>query len=138
VKELTLSLSQVQQMQDHLASCLPEEGCGLLAGRAARVSEVIPVPNAARSATRFLMEPRAQLLALERIEQEGLELLGIFHSHPAGPDGPSETDMREAAYPAVQVIWSKSSGEWRARGYWLEETGPSEVQLRIAGDPASP
>jgi proteasome lid subunit RPN8/RPN11 len=77
------------------------------------------------------MEPKAQLRALEQIEGEGLELLAIFHSHPKGPSMPSATDIAEAAYPVVNIIWSKAGRRWQARGFWIEAGLATEVPLTV-------
>jgi proteasome lid subunit RPN8/RPN11 len=57
------------------------------------------------------------------IEGQGLELLAIIHSHPAGPDQPSATDRAEFAYPGVlSLILFPGSGPggWRARAFAIE------------------
>jgi proteasome lid subunit RPN8/RPN11 len=131
--KLELTASQLQRMQSHVQSCLPQEACGLLAGKAGTVHQVIPVTNEAGSAFSFRMNPREQLAAFDRIEADGLELLGIFHSHPDGPQSPSATDIAEAAYPVVYVIWFRTQGTWEARGFWIEESRVSEVKLYAAG-----
>jgi len=107
------------------------EACGLLAGRDGRVELVIGVDNAARSPVRYLMEPRAQWRAFKKIEQLGLELLGIYHSHPKGPQRPSITDIQEACYAVVQIIWFPQDGEWQANGFWIEAGQVSDVTLQI-------
>ncbi len=119
-------------MRSQVQSCLPEEACGLLAGTAGTVHRVIPILNAARSPVRFRMDPREQLAALQQIDADGLDLLGIFHSHPSGPEAPSPTDIAEAAYSGVYVIWSRVRGLWQARAYWLEESRVLEVKLYAA------
>jgi proteasome lid subunit RPN8/RPN11 len=77
------------------------------------------------------MDPHEQLQAFEQIDTGGLELLGIFHSHPAGPETVSVTDIAEAAYEVVHVIWSQTGGWWRARGFWIENGSATEVLLKI-------
>lgn len=136
LERLELSASHLEAMRAHVQACEPLEACGLLLGRAVAVARVIPVGNAARSRSRFRMEPAEQVRAFQTMEEQGLDLLGIFHSHPANDkdeaaqlDEPSETDVREAAYPVVHVIWSRRLGEWRARGFWIEDGRVSEVQL---------
>jgi [CysO sulfur-carrier protein]-S-L-cysteine hydrolase len=131
--QLELTTSHLEAMQSHVEACLPEEACGLLAGRDWVVEEVIPVENAARSTVRFRMDPRQQLAALERIDAAGLDLLGIFHSHPQGPEAPSATDIAEAAYPVVYLIWFRRQNAWEVRGFWLDESRVSEVKLYAAG-----
>lgn len=77
------------------------------------------------------MNPSEQLQAFEWIEAHGLDLLAIFHSHPAGPETPSPTDVQEAAYPVVQVIWSRRGNVWKARGFHIQNGKFEEVGLRI-------
>lgn len=139
LEQLELSGTHWEQMRAHVQACAPLEGCGLLLGRAETVVRTVPIGNATQSRSRFRMEPAEQLRAFRTMEEQGLDLVGIYHSHPAEPeggavhlDGPSETDVQEAAYPVVHVIWSRSSGEWRARGFWIQEGRISEVRLVVS------
>lgn len=130
---LILSREHWQEMQEHVDRHAPLEACGLLAGKDGRVQRVIPVRNQAQSPVRFVMDPYEQLQAFDSIEASGLELLGIFHSHPAGPETASATDLAEAAYEAVHLIWSRREGRWQARGFWIENGRAAEVSLQIDG-----
>lgn len=131
MKSLTLTKEQLQQMIAHVDARAPQEACGLLAGLASRVETVIEVENQAHSAVRFAMNPIEQLNAFERIESEGLELVGIFHSHPAGPEIVSPTDVAEAAYQVVHIILSRANDSWSARGFWIESGAFREVSLLV-------
>lgn len=137
-EQLQLREGQVEEMRAHVDSCLPDESCGLLAGRGDVVEWVLPIANQERSPTRFRMHAREQLRGFRAIEDAGLELVGIFHSHPADLGsqadtmmGPSITDIREAAYPVVQVIWVRRHGLWSARGFWIEDGRVSPVVLQV-------
>ena len=125
------SRQQWHAMRAHVARQAPLEACGLLAGRNDRVKEVIFVRNQAQSPERFVMEPYEQLKALDWIESNGLNLLGIFHSHPTGPETPSPTDIAEAAYEVVHLIWSLQGETWKLRGFWIENRKVFEVSLLI-------
>lgn len=118
-------------MLEHVESHMPLEACGLLAGTNHQVEKVIGVQNQARSPVRFVMDPYEQLQAFDWIESHGLDLLGIFHSHPAGPETASATDIAEAAYEVVHVIWSRTGDRWGPRGFWIENGKASAVTLRI-------
>jgi len=91
----------------------------------------LAVKNAAQSKVLFRMDPKAQLRAMEQIEAEGLEMIAIFHSHPRGPSVPSPTDLNEAVYPVVNIIWSKAGRRWQARGFWIEAGHAVEVPLTV-------
>ena len=118
-----------EEMIAHLESQHPLEACGLLAGKNEQVEKVFLVRNQAQSPERFVMDPVEQLRAFEWIDSHGLDLLGIFHSHPTGPETVSVTDIAEAAYAVVHVIGSRASGTWRLRGFWIENGGGLEIPL---------
>jgi len=131
IQGLVLNKQHMQEMLIHVASRVPMEACGLLAGKNGRVEKVIGVRNQAQSPARFVMDPYEQLKAFDWIEANGLDLVGIYHSHPAGPETVSASDIAEAAYDAVQVIWSQGGSGWKARGFWIESGRAREVMLQI-------
>lgn len=113
-----------QAMLRHVRSCLPEEACGLLGGGGGRATVVLPVENLSHSPVRFRMEPAAQVRAMMDLEGSGKELVGIFHSHPAGPSAPSATDAHEAAYPEIAyLVWSPSGQGWRCEAFRFDAGG---------------
>ncbi len=130
---LDLLYSHWDAMRRYVVAQSPLEACGLLAGKNGIVEDVLPVKNAAASAVRFRMEPQAQLRAFKQIETSGQEILAIFHSHPKGSSTPSPTDIREAAYPVVHIIWSPVGRRWHARGFWIENGQVLEVPLNVQG-----
>ncbi len=131
ISQLLIHPNQYEEMLQHVADHVPLEACGLLAGKNERVEKVIPIRNQAQSPVRFVMDPYEQLRAFEWIDSQALELIGIFHSHPAGPETVSATDIREAAYEVVHVILSPAGNAWRMRGFWIEEGQAYEIPLTI-------
>ena len=111
----------------------PLEACGILAGKAAQAEKMIGVLNQAQSPVRFVMDPYEQLHAFDWIDSNGLDLVGIFHSHPRGPETVSPTDILEAAYAVVHVILARAGTQWKARGFWIENGEACEVTLQING-----
>jgi proteasome lid subunit RPN8/RPN11 len=121
---LSLSSEQMEEMKRHIEDCYPEEGCGILGGFTDRVVWVFPITNMLHSTTRFQMDPREQIDAFFKIEDAGGKLIGIFHSHPNGPEFPSESDVRENAFPeAVHVIWHHIDEEWNYQAYRIDPVG---------------
>lgn len=131
MRELILPHSAWQAMRRHVRRRVPLEACGLLAGKAGQVEMVIGVTNAARSPVRYRMEPHAQWRAFNKIEQMGMELLAIYHSHPKGPPHPSPTDIQEASYAVVHIIWFPRAENWQADGFWIEAGQVSQVSLQM-------
>ncbi len=120
-------------MLEHVLACLPEEACGILGGQAGRVQVVVPVTNQLHSPVRFRMASEEQLRAFQFLEDQGLEMLAFFHSHPAGPSSPSATDLAEFAYPGVlAIIWSPGADGWQARAFQVDDGTICEVPFVIA------
>jgi len=120
-----------QAMQQHVASQAPLEACGLLAGKGGRVEAVLMVRNAEQSRVRFRMDAQEQYNAFKWIDDQNLELVGIFHSHPSGPETVSPTDIAEASYEVVHIIWFSKEQIWKARGFWIEKGQVTNVDLQV-------
>jgi len=116
----------------------PLEACGILAGKEAQAEKMIGVVNQAKSQVRFEMDPYEQLQAFDWIDSNGLDLVAIFHSHPAGPETVSPTDILEAAYDVVHIVLSRAGTQWQARGFWIENGKSSEVTLQIVEESNHP
>lgn len=132
ISQLVLKRSQWHEMHQHVEQHAPLEACGLLAGENGIVENVLLVRNRAESPVRFVMDPQEQLDAFAWIASQALDLLGIFHSHPAGPETPSATDIAEAAYEAVHVVWSRTAGAWTACGFWIENGRVINIPLILS------
>jgi proteasome lid subunit RPN8/RPN11 len=104
----------------------PDEGCALLIGRREggvwQLRSLWPCrnvwPRVAARRRRFAIDPREQLLAQKWARNQGLELLGAAHSHPASAAVPSAMDRRLCLRPALMVI-AGVGGDCRA--WWLAE-----------------
>ena len=129
---LYLPVSLWEQMRADVQARLPEEACGLVGGVQPRALQVFPVANALHSPVRYRMEAEEQIHIFLSLEKSGWDLLAIYHSHPAGPDQPSPTDLAESAYPeCVYLIWFPRQGEWTCRGFLIQEGNFLEVPLHI-------
>ena len=88
----------------HCKACYPQEACGFLSGRAARAGAFLPIENTEHSTVSYLMDPKQQMRAFERMNREKTELLAIVHSHVASPATPSQKDRGLAYYPDVSYV----------------------------------
>jgi proteasome lid subunit RPN8/RPN11 len=77
------------------------ECCGLLAGVGGVITNIFPAKNALASPTAYDVAPQELFQLFRRMREEGLEHLGIYHSHPATENFPSPRDIELAAYPNV-------------------------------------
>ena len=100
----------LESIYAHAREGRPEEVCGLLAGRThADVRDVVSafrVRNAhERPVAEYLLDPEEHLRATLRVEDDlGLEVVGFYHSHPAGPARLSATDAARASWPGASYL----------------------------------
>jgi [CysO sulfur-carrier protein]-S-L-cysteine hydrolase len=129
-----ISRGLVEEMVAHAREDLPNECCGMIGGRDGEASVVVRVANAAASPLRYEMDPQEQYNALKRIEGDGGELLGIYHSHTKSAAYPSQTDVNQAvAWPEqVYVIVSLQDADAPdVKGYWLKELKIADAELIV-------
>jgi proteasome lid subunit RPN8/RPN11 len=111
-----ISSSVVADMLAHAHEEAPRECCGLLIGSADAVVRSVRARNADPAPTRYLVDPGDHFKALRLARAVGLEVIGAYHSHPAGAAVPSATDITEArsGKDFVYVIVSPANGDVRA------------------------
>lgn len=134
---LEIPAAATRTILDHARAGAPAEVVGVLAGtRAETVSRVRTVHRADNAAdsprSRYEIEPAAELAILERIDREGEDVVGFYHSHPRGPLEPSEVDVERAAWPGysyVIVVPPDDIASWRWSGerFRREEIRPVET-----------
>jgi proteasome lid subunit RPN8/RPN11 len=140
---LEIERSTLNAIVRHLRDALPYEGCGLLATMHStgvrRVMRFYAGANIDRSATRFTMDPREVMQAMDEMECCGWSMGAIVHSHPRTPATLSATDLREAYYPdALLVIVSLASPEPEIRawdvGLAVDGGHPLECPIKVVED----
>lgn len=130
---LWLTPEQARTILDHVRAEVPNEVCGLLLGRGGAVTEIVRARNSDPAPrTGFVVAPDDLFAALKRAEQEELELVGVYHSHPAGHPIPSERDIREAYYPdAAQLIVGLAAVEPQFAAWRINNSRVSRIELFI-------
>jgi proteasome lid subunit RPN8/RPN11 len=112
----------------------PVEACAMLFGKLgpeeAVVKKVVMTANKLQSPTRFEVDPEAFAKAFTEADQEGLDFIGMFHSHPA-PEKPSIIDLKYMKLwgDAIWLILSSTSGHLAA--YQMTNGRVSEIAIRI-------
>lgn len=131
-----LDRATFDEIVEHGRSDFPFEVCGLLAGLDNRVTDHYRIPNAARSMTYYSMEPKAMLHAFNDIDDRGLHLLAIYHTHTHTEAFPSPTDVELATYPhAVYLICSLQDETPVIRAFDIVRAKITERELHVDGEP---
>jgi len=133
-RHMRIPQALVDEMFAHAREDLPNECCGMVAGRDGEATEVIRVENAAASPLRYEMEPKAQYEAWKSIEDDGRDLLAIYHSHTKSAAYPSQTDVNQAvAWPdQVYVIVSLADPDAPdVKGYFLRDLRIADAEIVI-------
>lgn len=136
---LTLARSAYDEIVRHGEAGADEEVCGVLAGEhgdeASRVEAVHRVENVAEQPQiRYRLDPEALFAVIERIEDAGQEVVGFYHSHPAGGPQPSQTDAERATWPGYSYAicaldGAPYLGSWRWTGEEFERETVALAEL---------
>ena len=102
--ELVIPTHIFERMLAWAKTHAPVEACGILAGRNGKVEKLYEMTNIDNSSDHFMMDPKEQFAAAKDIRSRGLEMLGVYHSHPETPARPSEEDIRLALTPNVTYV----------------------------------
>jgi proteasome lid subunit RPN8/RPN11 len=131
LRSLRISPQIIDEMQDHMRSWLPNEGCGLLGGHIDAEGTGVavrfyPGNNVLHSPHRYQMAGLEVVDIFRQIREAELCLLAIVHSHPATLSRPSHVDLAELKHPeAAMVIFSFLSDEPTVAA-WLAASGNEE------------
>ena len=98
------------RIHQHGEQAYPEEGAGLLLGEnkgnEQQVSEILSLTNEREENARhnrYQLSPQDYLRGEELADRMGLDVLGVYHSHPDHPNQPSEFD-RQWAWPNFSYL----------------------------------
>jgi proteasome lid subunit RPN8/RPN11 len=138
---LSIPDKECSKMKAHVLSVYPQEACGLMAGLGVEIRVIIPVTNRLHSTQAYFMDPPGLFSGLNRIDSLGMELLGVYHSHPAGPAEPSLTDRNEVIGPEMVYVICAPDPEgkglaeqanriaWQVRGFLINRDQITEIEL---------
>jgi proteasome lid subunit RPN8/RPN11 len=135
---LSLTNEILSQIHAHGEASYPEEGAGLLLGKAdgdrKQVTSLRTFDNAREQSARhnrYLLTPQDYLQGEREAARLGLDILGVFHSHPDHPNHPSEYD-REWAMPWLSyIITSVQAGRAVESRSWTLNEDRSQFEQEI-------
>ncbi len=113
------------------AARLPDEACGVAAGRPGEIVRLYPLTNVSASPEYYTADAEEQLEAYRTMADEGLECVAVYHSHPATPARPSTTDIAQAYDPDVlYVIVSFAVQSPSVRAFTIRDGSVTEVTIQ--------
>lgn len=131
---LILKRQQLEQLFQHSQKELPNEACGILAGRDGIVERVYEMTNVEPSPENFFMDAREQFKVMKEMRSLGLEMLAIYHSHVVSAAFPSSHDVGLALYPDASyvVVSLKDKAAPHARSFKIKDGKIEEEELKVA------
>jgi proteasome lid subunit RPN8/RPN11 len=129
-----------RQMVEHARSTYPNECCGVMLGSVddgqKRVAVAMPMDNASAGSqrARYELRPEDLLKADREARNRGMDLVGIYHSHPDCGAYFSETDLKNSCPWYSFVVLSIQKGEFDHASSWLpnaEQTAAEKEELKL-------
>jgi proteasome lid subunit RPN8/RPN11 len=134
---VVVSSEILSEIEAHASDTYPEECCGLLLGKFEKDSKLKVADRSKRMENVFLKEerfhrytidPKEFLTAESEAEKTGLEIVGIYHSHPNAPAKPSEFDTKHAWPTLSYVVVSVRDSRPEQMRSWVLKDDRSEFE----------
>jgi [CysO sulfur-carrier protein]-S-L-cysteine hydrolase len=136
---LRISRQLLDEVIAHARADAPNECCGMIASSDGEAIAVHRARNAAASPFRYEMDGMEQFRIQTAIEDAGLELGAIYHSHTRSAPEPSQTDINLAFYPeALYVIVGLKGSEPDVRAWRIVDGQVSAATLEVEDDEPPP
>jgi proteasome lid subunit RPN8/RPN11 len=130
---MRIARSLFDELIAHARADAPNECCGMIASRNGEAVAVHRARNAAASPLRYMIDGKEQYEIQTAIEDAGLDLGAIYHSHTRSAPEPSQTDVNLAFYPdALYVIVGvedRENPDVRAWRIVDGDVSPAEIEV---------
>ena len=125
--------SLLDELVEHALEDAPNECCGMVAARDGEAVRVHRARNAAASPLRYEIDGMEQYEIQTAIEDDGLELGAIYHSHTRSAPYPSQTDINLAFYPEslYVIVGVKDPSAPEVKAYRILDGQVSEAELDV-------
>jgi [CysO sulfur-carrier protein]-S-L-cysteine hydrolase len=118
----------------HARDDAPNECCGMIASRDGEAVSVHRATNVAEDPVKlYVIDGEQQYKIQTEIENAGLQLGAIYHSHPASEPKPSATDIRLAFYPdsLYVIVGFEENGAPDVRAFNIVKGQVSSAELEV-------
>jgi proteasome lid subunit RPN8/RPN11 len=111
----------------------PNECCGIVATRDGEAVELFKTRNAAASPLRYEIDSKDLLHAYTAIDDAGLDVGIIYHSHTRSAPKPSQTDINLARFPdaVYLIVGVQDPGREELRAWYIDDGKVAEAPLEV-------
>lgn len=137
---LTLASEFIDRIREHARHSYPEECCGFLFGSSEsdvkNVKDLHELTNSSgeNRSRRYVIGPEEYRNAEQWAEGIGMEVLGLYHSHPDHPSRPSQFDVDHALPWWSYIIISVERGIPSVISSWVlndDRSGFGEEKITL-------
>lgn len=130
---LCIDKNKFREVENEAKKSYPVECCGLLIGTNTSEKKVVEVrplrnTNTERSHDRYEIEGREFIKADKEAARKGLQIIGIYHSHPDHPAIPSAFDTDHAWCGYSYLIAAVENGERIVIRSWVFDEEKKQFQ----------
>lgn len=133
---LLITETQMDELARFTKEDFPHESCSLLLGNIVdnkyHVKVLKRMENVEHSEISFNIDPDELIKVYQWASDNGLNVIGIFHSHLVGTN-PSSTDLTFMRInPVIWLIYEVSTSTYKA--FLLIQDSPQEIRVEISKD----
>ena len=119
MQKIILKQSDKKILAQYSENQKPNEACAILFGKGDEVLDIFLTDNIEESPINFTISNEQLIEAYKIAEDQNVEIVGIFHSHPNSDAFPSNTDKKfMQSNPVAWIIYSGINKNFKA--YILE------------------
>ena len=119
MQKIILKQSDKKILAQYSENQKPNEECAILFGKEDEVLDIFLTDNIEESPVNFTISNEQLIEAYKIAEDQNVEIVGIFHSHPNSDAFPSNTDKKfMQSNPVAWIIYSGINKNFKA--YILE------------------
>ena len=131
-RSMRIAQALYDEMVTHALQDAPNECCGMVATRNGEAVTIYRAGNAAASPLRYEIDGAEQYRIQMEIDDAGLDLGAIYHSHTRSEPYPSQTDINLAFYPeAIYVIVGVAGDQPEVRAFTIRDGRVGDAELVV-------
>jgi [CysO sulfur-carrier protein]-S-L-cysteine hydrolase len=131
---MRISRDLYDELVAHAVADAPNECCGMVASRDGEAIKVFRAANTAASPLRYEIDGAEQYRIQMEIDDQGLDLGAIYHSHTRTDPYPSQTDINLAFYPdALYIIVGLAGDQAEVKAYEIRDGKVADAELTVDG-----